>query len=138
MQNQFEILSHIADVRVRAWGETPKELFRSAFLGLMKILKAKSEKCKAKKLSKSEISVESSDLNSLLIDFLNEALYQTQVNREIYTDLKFKNFSPKNLKAELLGYPVTEFDEDIKAATYHGAEIIKKNNKLETIVLFDI
>ena len=144
----FQILPHTADVKIRARGKDYQELFKNAMLGMMEILSpsAKEFERKAKK-EKRKIIVESSDVNNLLIDFLNEVLYQTQVNREIYTDVKFIKFpkmtevaSPSRLeiKAELFGHPVSEFKEDIKAATYHGKGIKKTSAGFEIIILFDI
>jgi len=65
--------------------------------------------------------------------------YISQVNQEVYNDVKFSKFSDKELEGELIGNEVESFGEDIKAVTYHGLEI-KRNKKglWEGIVLFDI
>lgn len=131
----FEMLEHTADIRMLVKGKNLKELFREALRGMAEILKKGSVNKKIKR----EISTESPDKNALLIDFMNEVLYQSQINKEVYADVKFLEFSETKLKAEIYGAAVENFDEDIKAVTYHEAEI-KQNEKgeWETIIIFDV
>jgi SHS2 domain-containing protein len=140
VDQKFQILPHIADIKIRAWGKNHQELFLNAMKGMMQILsfQIKKSERKAEKSGKRKITIESFDVNSLLIDFLNEVLYQAQVNREIYDEIKFLNFSEINLKAELFGHPITEFNKDIKAVTYHGKGIKKNPTGFETTILLDI
>ncbi len=90
-------------------------------------------------ISKKLIKIQSPDKTALLVDFLSEVLAQSQINKEIYADVKFLQFSETELKAEIYGVAVENFDEDIKAVTYHEADI-KKNEKgeWETILVFDV
>ena len=105
--------------------------------GMMEVLKPKIKSPKSK--IKSKIAVESIDLDSLLVDFLNEVLYLSQVNKEVYNDIKFRKFTDKRLEGELTGNKIELFGEDIKAVTYHGLEIKKNKQGLwEVTVLFDI
>jgi len=139
----YKILAHPADVKVQAFGKTKKGLFLNAMRGMEAVLRPKIKDKKQK--IKNKIKVSSIDLNALLVDFLSEILYLSQVNKEVYDDVKFKKFSPSTssgqtiLEAELLGNKIESFGEDIKAVTYHGLEI-KKNKKglYEATVLFDI
>ena len=136
MENKnYKILAHPADVKVRAFGKTKEELFLNAMKGMSAVLKVKSKKLKVKR----KISVKSLDLNALLVDFLSEVLYLSQVNKEVYSNIKFNKFKDKELGGELIGNKIESFGEDIKAVTYHGLEI-KKNKKglYEATVLFDI
>ena len=138
-EKQFQIIPHTADIKIRAWEKNYPELFKNAMLGMMQILSPTVTKSDLKnQISNLKIKVESLDINSLLIDFLNEVLYQTQVNREIYTDVKFLAFSEKKLEAELSGHGVSQFEKDIKAVTYHGEGIKKTAKGFEVIVLLDI
>ena len=107
----------------------------NAMKGMSAVLKLKSKKLKVKR----KISVKSLDLNALLVDFLSEVLYLSQVNKEVYSNIKFNKFKDKELGGELIGNKIESFGEDIKAVTYHGLEI--KNNKkglYESTVLFYI
>jgi len=133
---KFEILEHKADLKIRAFGKTKEELFLNILLGMASGLcsKIKDKKSKIKK-----IKIKSLDLEALLVDFLSEALYLSQVNKEIYNDIKFKKFTDSELEGELIGQKVERFGEDIKAVTYHGLEICQKKDGIwEATILFDI
>lgn len=133
----YERLSHTADLRFRIWGRDYEELFRSAFLSMMSVLKRDIPSSKDRIARR--LKLNSQDVTNLLVDFLNEVLYNSQVNREIYTDVKFKKIGAKDLEAEIKGIKVESFDEDIKAATYHEADIKKNKEGLyETNIIFDI
>ena len=137
---KYKILPHPADIKIQAFGKTKEELFLNAIRGMKEVLKVKSKKLKVKR----EINVKSIDLNALLVDFLSEVLYLSQVNKEIYNDVKFKKLGPSTssgqtiLEAELFGNKVESFGEDIKGVTYHGLGIKKKDDLFEVTILFDI
>lgn len=130
----FEILDHPSDVRVRAFGDTKEELFLNALKGMNEVLKPDLFKEAAKR----RVVVNSFDLNALLVDFLSEVLYLSQINKEIYTNVVFNKFSDKELEGELKGNKVESFGEDIKAVTYHDLKIEQKNGLYEATILLDI
>ncbi len=142
MTKQFEILPHTADVRLKVFGKTKKELFKNALLGMAEILKKSASKSDFETRSPTSnlIKVHSPDINSLLVDFLSEVLYQSQINHVLYGEAKFSKFSDNELEAEISGFEIDEFDEDIKAITYHELDIKKSpaNDFFETIIIFDI
>ncbi|KPJ71684.1 hypothetical protein AMJ50_00925 [Parcubacteria bacterium DG_74_3] len=133
---KYEILEHTADLKMRAFGRTKEELFLNMLLGMTNSLRAeiKKQKSKIKK-----IKIKSLNLSNLLVDFLSEALYLTQINREIYNKIKFKKFTDIKLEVELIGQKVERFSEDIKAVTYHDLDVRqRKDGTWEATVLFDI
>lgn len=133
---KFEILEHTADLKIRVFGKDKKELFLNALLAMVSGLrpKIKNQNSKIKK-----IKVKSSNLETLLVDFLSEVLYLTQINKEVYTDIEFELFSETELQGILKGQKIKQFGEDIKAVTYHNLEIKqKKDGTFEATILFDI
>ena len=134
---KYEILPHTADLKIRAFGRTKEELFSNALLGMSDALRPKIKDQKIIKAK--DVKVKSPDLGALLVDFLSEVLYLTQVNKEVYIEVKFKEFSDTELKAELFGRKVERFGEDIKAITYHNLDIHQgKDGTWEATVLFDV
>lgn len=132
---KYKILEHTADVKIQAFGKTKEELFLNAMKGMGAVLKPKRETQNAKR----KISVKSLDLNALLVDFLSEALYLVQTNKEIYNQVKFTEFFDRELEGELNGNKVESFGEDIKAVTHHGLKVEKNKQGLwEATILFDI
>jgi SHS2 domain-containing protein len=140
----YEILEHKADLKIRAFGKTKEELFSNMLKGMISGLRPEILNSEAEKRN---IEIKSSDLESLLVDFLSEVLYLTQVNKEIYINIKFKKLTDPStssgqvaeLKGELVGQKVQRFGEDIKAVTYHQLNIHQNENGVwEATVLFDI
>ena len=133
---KYEILEHKADLKIRTFGKDKKELFSNMLLAM-----AESQKpeIKGKQKNKRQIKIKSLDLAALLVDYLSEALYLSQVNKEIYFDINFKKFSNTEIEGELIGQKVARFGEDIKAVTYHSLDIHQKKDKTwEATILFDI
>jgi len=134
----FEILAHTADVRIKAFGHTGEELFQNAVLGLNSIL-AKEEKKRFIPQNYEKIKIQGPDINVLLVSFLNEILTRSQINKKIYKKVKFLKFGEKELEAQIFGETVQNFDEDVKAVTYHDTKIQKnKRNIFETTLTLDI
>jgi SHS2 domain-containing protein len=141
---EYEILEHRADLKIRAFGRTKEELFSNMLKGMISGLRPEILNSETETRN---IEIKSPDLESLLVDFLSEVLYLTQVNKEIYTDIKFKKLNDPSmnsgqvaeLEGELVGQKVQRFGEDIKAVTYYELKIEQKEDKnWEATVLFDI
>lgn len=133
----FKILSHTADLRMTATGKTIKELFSSALAGMTSYLAPKIPK--NLKSVRRTISLASPDRTTLLVDFLNEVLSLSLINKEAYDKIIFKNLADTKIKAEIYGSTVENFGKDIKAVTYHEADV-RQNEKgeWETTLVFDI
>lgn len=131
----YQFLSHTADLKIRAWGKTKKELF----LNMMRAMEeAKKPEYDFNKPIERIITVNSFDGGTLLADFLNEVNYYNDVKQEGYQDGNFHKFTQNQLRVKLTGYKVKSFNDDIKAVTYHNLEIKKEKNLWQATVLFDI
>ncbi len=117
---EYEVLEHKADLKIRAFGKTKEELFQNTLLAMIENMKPELKKPEEK--TKREIKIKSLDPLSLLVDFLNEVLYLTQVNKEIY-NIKFQKITDNEIEGELIGQKVERFGEDIKAVTHHDLDI---------------
>ncbi len=136
----FKILSHTADIRLYITASGFEELFQSALRGMANL--QKGDFCEQQDQSlviQDSIQLHAIDRTSLLIDFLSKVLTLSQINRVIYCKVNFHKLSDTELTATIEGNKVNFFDEDIKAVTYHEAELIEnKDRQLETVIIFDI
>jgi SHS2 domain-containing protein len=139
MKEGFQILPHTADLRVKIVGRDKKRLFLAAFDAMAYILGGKRKNFTPAKNEKQEIKLESVDINTLMVDFLSEVLYLSEIHHAVYSKARFLDFSDNSLTVEIYGKKVKEFNETIKAVSYHELDI-KKNTKgfFETIIIFDI
>lgn len=115
----YAYLEHTADVRMEVTDGTIPGLFEQALRGMFAFLRPVRRRQEAKRL----VTVRSPDTAALLVDFLNEALSLAQAHKETYESVRFKKLVEKELTAELRGYKVSGFGEDIKAVTYHEAKV---------------
>lgn len=138
----YQILPHTADVRLLVQGTTARELFTVALEGMNKILDKRSTQQsinKNRKFVHKKISIESSDVTNLLIDFLNNILAKSLINTTIFEKVKFSKLENNHLQADIYGQKVDSFSEDIKAVTYHEAEIVRnEKGNYQTVIIFDI
>jgi len=134
----IRILSHASDIRLLIKSNSRHELFKAGILGLSRIM---STPVRNKKYEFSKkIRVESGDLTALFIDVLNEVLSLNHIHKCIFDDIKLLEiYDERAVEIEIDGYPVSKFSQDVKAVTYHEAEI--KHSAmgiLQTVVILDI
>lgn len=86
-----------------------------------------------------QFDVKSLDRESLLINFLSEALYLSSVHHEAYYEVYFTSLSDKRAKGIINGYKIIGFAAcEIKAVTHHDVHIITKDGILQTDIIFDV
>ena len=145
----YKILEHTADVRLLAEGRTLEELFRDALRGMMEVLKPEKKPGGSESIRR--VRVEAPERTALLVDFLSEALWLAHTHREALevegirvtrgaevgaeksaralpasgssTGVPAPPNTELRVEATLRGAPCEAFGEDIKAVTYHEAEI---------------
>jgi len=143
---KYKILEHTADLKVKVFGSDLEQLFANAGLAMMEFMYGKDIRYplpprlrRAGKISdiREKISIQSKDVESLLVDWLSELLYLTDTNNLAYTKFDFKKLTETELKAEVFGQQA-QAKEDIKAVTYHQLEVRKTKEGWEAIIVFDI
>lgn len=137
MMMGFEFLPHTADIRIRVWGRDLEDLFLNALAGLAHVIG--EEVARGSVVEPATVKIIAASATNLLVDFLNEVLYLSNVNKAVYGRAEFKKFSEIELEGILHGYKVDGFAEDVKAVTYHGAEIkVNDDGEWEVEIVFDI
>ena len=147
MEKKFEFIEHTADVKVRVYGETLKELFQNSLEALFQTVLPKAQGCflrgELKVCNefpmKQKVSITSSGKESLLVDFLSEVLCLMDTHNEAYGEIAITLLSDTELEGTLNGVSVVSFQgEDVKAITYHELVIEKIDEVWQAIVVFDV
>ena len=134
---RYALLPHTADARVSIEGSDLRELFMAGLEGMASIIKR--DACTDSLEVSDTISLTASDITSLFIDFLSDILTRTQEKKVVYCKVEFQQLYPKILQGVIRGKKVNSFDRDVKAVTYHEADIVKnKQGNWETNIIFDI
>lgn len=133
----YELAQHIADVRLLVSAPSLEELFRDAVRGMYAVMRGAPESG-AQRVQRVIAVEDSADRTALLVDFLNEVLHRAHVGRELFDDVTFTRFEELSLEATLSGIAPATFDEDVKAVTYHEAEVRLENGTWTTMLVFDL
>lgn len=134
----YQVLTHTADIRLKLVGSSLGDLFAAGVEGLALILKPGT--ChKVQYNEKLTISLSASDATKLLIDFLSEVLTLSYTQKALFCRTTFLQLTETKLSATLEGVSVEGFAEDVKAVTYHEADVVKnEKGDYETVVVLDI
>lgn len=143
----FEMLPHTADIKIRASGRTMEELFKHALQGMFQSIRPHAPSCHeqdgriiCKALpAKHGIRLEAPDKEALLVDFLSQALYLSDVYDEAYFDVDIHKLTSTLIKAIVKGVKITGFDVvEIKAVTYNDLKVEYSGGSWVAEVVFDI
>lgn len=131
----YEFLPHTADVRIRIEAPSLEELFRDALLALSAFVKPEG----GGEPRERAVEVEASGLTDLLVDFLNDALWRMHAYRETYQSLEIHRLSANRIEATIRGRSFQSIQEDVKAVTYHEADVRESAKGLwSTVVVLDV
>lgn len=132
----YSVEGHVADIRLRVSGGSLEELFADAVAGLFDILRAAP--AEGARPVEREIVVDAADTTSLLIDFLGDVLARAHIAREAFESVRFQHLTATELKAVLTGYVPARFERDVKAVTYHEADVVRTDGEWSTTIVLDI
>jgi SHS2 domain-containing protein len=139
----YEYLEHTADIKFRAYGKTLEEAFENAALAMFNVI-INTEKVSGD--TAREIFLKSPDLESLLVDWLSELIYNFEVDEIVFREFRVEkieeNEGEYSIKARALGekyYPESHpFETEIKAVTYNQLEIAKTADGWKAQIVVDI
>jgi SHS2 domain-containing protein len=136
---RYEQFSHTADIGVRVFGKTLKELFENAAFAMFDIL-ADLDGLKGEIIQEFELTAPNHE--ELLISWLDELLYHFYAKNIIFYKFEVTEVSADVIRAKAFGRSVSEnrnrLKTEIKAATYYNLKIIKKDDYYEVDIIFDV
>ncbi|NPA06178.1 MAG: archease [Chloroflexi bacterium] len=137
-QAGFREVEHTADWALEVWAPDLPELFRQALWGMYALMGL----VKPKPASSREIHLEAPDLETLLVDFLTEALFWLDVERWAAAALPDLHVTRMNdqwvIRGRAVGGPVSPGEKEIKAVTYHGLHVQPTDDGYRAVVVFDV
>lgn len=136
----FEVLEHTADVGLKAYGTTLKEVFENAATGMFSLI---TELEDVKSTLSEEMEIRAEDRESLLVEWLNELLYRFEVKYRVYKHFSIVDWDEEYyLRAVAYGEELDlgrhEIKTQIKATSYHMLKIEHTEQGWSAQVIFDI
>lgn len=138
MNKPFEEIDHSGDIGIEAWGGDLGALVENATRGLRTLLCRNEPERKTAR----EIRVESSSAEDLLVDWLSEVISMTGAYGEVYGAVTLDRvgewFAEGTLHGETIDPDRHDLRFDVKAATYHGLDVEKREDGWFGRVIFDL
>ena len=132
----YELVPHVADVRLRVQATSIEGLFTEALRGMYAAMGA--EPAGGPDVTRTLEVTDSVDLTALLVDFLNDVLHRAHVGAELFDQVRFERLGETDLVATVSGTARASFREDVKAVTYHEANVRGDGSSWSTMLVFDI
>jgi SHS2 domain-containing protein len=137
--NMYETFDHTADVGIRARAESLSSLFEEAARGLFAVILVNPGA--ARPIEETSVSVEGTEPEDLLHDWLAELLYVFDTERLVPAEFKLR-LTDTGLSATLLGEPLDParhtVDAEVKAITYHGLTVRQEEGGWLAEVIVDL
>ena len=130
---QFFEVPHTADAAIEVFGRSLDELFATAVLGMLSIMKIIPY---ADGMKKESIILTENDLESLMVAFLSEILFMIEKKR--YPSNIQVNIENFQLKSTFQSFPIKSSGKEIKAVTFNQLNIKFENGQFKTYLVFDI
>jgi SHS2 domain-containing protein len=135
----FEVIDHTADIGIVVYGADIKQVFANAALGLFTLM---ADLDNLKEDIKREIEMSAEDVEVLLVEWLNELIYISEVEHIIFKRFEINELSNTKLKATCFGEKIKpgqhRLKREIKAATYHMLRLNKDDGGYKVQIIFDV
>ncbi len=114
-------------------------MFRNVTMGMTFIM---TDPSRVRRQDARNIEIEAEDRESLLVEWLNEIIYLTEVEGMIFADFEIGEIAGTRLSATAIGEAIDpsrhELKTEIKACTYHELKLEKENSDWVAQVIFDV
>jgi SHS2 domain-containing protein len=138
-RSPFEFLEHTADVGVIAHGSTLAEAFAHAAEGTFSVMVNLNGVREEKQRS---LTVEAHDWPSLLVAWLSELIYFSDVDGLVFKRFEIRDVKPYSLQATAHGEKIDrqrhELGAGVKAITHHMLDVSEDEDGYRVQVLLDI
>lgn len=132
--HRFE--AHTGEVRLVLSAPDLPALFSQAASGLAELM---AEDAQAIPLvDRMELEVEGRDLEALLVNWLDELIYRTEIEGRVYPRVEWMEVEEGHLRARVSGGPPKAFKTSVKAATFHGLTVRNAGGRFEAAVVLDV
>jgi len=132
---RFEELEHTADRALRVWGRRLSDLFVGATRGMYSLMAELDAPAVA---SWRQVELEGLDRESLLVSWLNELLFLTEIEGLLFVDVQIETLTQTGLVGRAGGVHAPVTKSGIKAATFHDLAVSQDGEGWSTVITYDV
>lgn len=130
----WQEIDHTADLALHVWADDVPDLFATAARGMFSLLTS----LEALVLDRAvDVALTGLDVETLLVDWLNELLYLSEVEGMAFAEFDFIQMTPTALTATVRGGRISAYLSYVKAATFHNLAVVRTLGGYETEIVFD-
>ena len=126
---------HTGELKLRIKAPTLPEIFAEAGRALAEAMGAPTSDGP---LVAKRIEVDASDREALLVHWLNELVFLSEVEKVVFQQFRIELPSERRLVASLSGVKVERLRNPVKAATYHALAISERPDGFVATVVLDV
>jgi SHS2 domain-containing protein len=130
--HRFE--DHTAEVKLVVEAETLAALFEETALALAELMSTAILPA----TSTIHVTVESSDRDALLVDWIDELVYRSEIDKRIYAHAKIRRVTDRAIEAEIGGFEPPAIRTAVKAATMHDLSVTDTREGVSARVVLDV
>jgi SHS2 domain-containing protein len=138
-EHRFGYFDHTADKGVFACGETLETAFESIAYGVFSLMADLSSYTPTGRCT---VEVQGEDEVSVLRNWLKELIYRFEVERILLLDFHVRSLESGHLLADVdfrpFGPDIEWLGSEVKAVTYHGMEVEKKDSEYRVQAIVDV
>ena len=135
MTGHWRELDHTADLAIQVYGSDLEELFTVSAQGLFALAFEPGSRQATRQFT---VKLSAPDVETLLIDWLNELLYLSEKHNAFFSGFNFHAINTTSLSAGVEAVSIHSIKQYIKAATFHNIVITQQSDGFHTEVVFDI
>ena len=135
LNSGFKELEHTADWAIQVWAPDLSTLFVKAAEGMNFLSEIQLEE---RKKIKRSVSFDSSELETLLVMFLEEILFFSEHHGIGFDRFEVKISDGYSLNSKLFGAKIIKSTKEIKAVTFHNMKVSQTESGFEVLIVFDV
>jgi SHS2 domain-containing protein len=129
------LVEHVGELELHLEAPNLAALFEEAARALARVMAEDFEPATSTPV---HVELLASDRASLLVDWLNELVYRTDVDKRVYGEVHVEQADERHLSASLRGRSPTAPRTAVKAATWHRLAVRETPSGLEATVVLDV
>jgi SHS2 domain-containing protein len=129
---------HTGELRLRLDAPTIEGVFVEAARALAELAVGSDERLPEAEGEPEPVRLESVDREALLVDWLNELIFRTEIDGKAYVDCRLGQIDERSLEATIRGASHPELRPLVKAATLHGVQFTENPHGYSVTVILDI
>lgn len=128
---------HTGEVRLEVAASSCEELFAEAGRALAEMMLGEPREA-LEPAPEHAVEVRASDRAALLVEWLNELIYLSEIHKQVFTRFRVEHVDEKQVRAVVAGVSPETLQTAVKAATLHGVSVELRDGRWRASVVLDV